>query len=56
MSSYFITFTYQFGRYRYKQLPYGETSIGEVFQWKIDKIFKDIPNVFSIADDILIAG
>ena len=24
-----------------------------MFQWKIDEIFKELPNVFSIADDIL---
>ena len=27
-----------------------------MFQRKIDEIFKDLPNVFGIADDILIAG
>ena len=27
-----------------------------MFQRKIDEIFKDMPNVFSIADDILVAG
>ena len=27
-----------------------------MFQRKIDKIFKDLPNVFSIADDILVVG
>ena len=27
-----------------------------MFQRKIDKIFKDMPNVFGIADDILVAG
>ena len=26
------------------------------FQRKIDKMFKELPNVFSIADDILVAG
>ena len=29
---------------------------GDMFQWKIDKIFKGLPNVFGIADDILIVG
>ena len=28
----------------------------DMFQWKINKIFKDLPNVFGIADDILIVG
>ena len=27
-----------------------------MFQWKIDKIFKDFPNIFGIADDILVVG
>ena len=27
-----------------------------MFQWKTDEIFKDLPNVFHIADDILIAA
>ena len=27
-----------------------------MFQWKIDEIFKDLPNVFGIADDILVVG
>ena len=27
-----------------------------MFQKKIDELFSDIPNVFGIADDILIAG
>ena len=27
-----------------------------MFQWKIDKIFKDMPNVFGITDDILVIG
>ena len=27
-----------------------------MFPWKIGKIFKDLPNVFGIAHDILIVG
>ena len=27
-----------------------------MFQRKIDKSFKDLPNVFGIADDILVVG
>ena len=51
-----MIFTYQFGRYRYKRLPFGAALAGDVFQRKIDKILKEIPNVFSIADDILVVG
>ena len=27
-----------------------------MFQWKIDEIFNDMPNVFGITDDILVTG
>ena len=27
-----------------------------MFQWKIDEIFNDMPNVFGIADNILVIG
>ena len=52
-SSYLTVFTCQFGRYRCKGLPVGAAPAGDMFQWNTDKIFKDLPNVFSIADDIL---
>ena len=53
---YFMMFACQFGWYRYKRLPFGAALAGDMFQRKIDEIFKDIPNVFGIADDILVAG
>ena len=28
----------------------------DMFQWKIDEIYKELPNVFCIADKIFIAG
>ena len=49
-------FTCQFGRYTYKWLPLGAAPAGDIFQRKIDEIFKDLPNVFSIADEILVVG
>ena len=55
-SSYLTTFTCQFGRYRYKRLPFGAAPTGYMFQHKSDKIFKDLSNVFGIADDILFVG
>ena len=55
-SSYLITFACQFGRYRYKRLPFAAVPVGDMFQRKIDEIFKDLPNVFGIADDILVVG
>ena len=55
-SSYLTMFACQFGRYRYKHLPFGAVPVGNMFQCKIDEIFNDIPNVFGIADDILVVG
>ena len=37
-SSYLMMFTCQFGRYRYKSLPFGAAPAGDMFQKKIDKI------------------
>ena len=48
--------TCQYGRYRYKWLPFGAALAGDIFQRTINGIFKDLPNVFGIADDILVAG
>ena len=53
-SSYLTTFTCQFCSYRYKRLPFGEAPTDNTFQWKIEEIFKNLPNVFGIADDILV--
>ena len=49
-------FACQFGRYRYKSLPFGASLAGDMFQIKCDKIFEELPNVFSIVDDILVGG
>ena len=54
--SYLMTFTCQFGRYRYKWLPFGAALAGDMFQSKIDEIFQELPNVFGIADDMLVLG
>ena len=55
-SSYLTTFACLFGRYRYKQLPFGAVLAGDMFQCKIDKIFNDMLIVFGIADDISVIG
>ena len=55
-SSYLTTFACPFGRYRYKCLPFGAVPLRNMFQHKIDKIFNDMPNIFGIADDILVIG
>ena len=52
-SSYLMMFTCQFGRYRYKRLLFGAALLGDMFQGKIDKILKELPNVFCTADEIL---
>ena len=55
-SSYLNTFTCQFSRYRYKRLPFAAVLTGDMVQRKIAEIFKNLPNVFAIADDILVVG
>ena len=55
-SSYLTAFEYQFGRYRYKQLLFGAVPVDDMFQYKIDEIFSDMPNVFGITDNILVIG
>ena len=54
--SYLTTFTCPFGRYQYKCLPFRAVPVGNMFQCKINEIFKDMPNTFGIADDILVIG
>ena len=44
---YLTTFVCQFGRYRYKQLPFRAAPAGDMFQCKVDKIFCHMPNVFA---------
>ena len=55
-SSYLTTFACQFGRYSYKHLLFGAVPVGDMSQHKMDKIFNDMPNMFGIADDILVVG
>ena len=53
-SLYLTTFACQFGWYN--QLPFRAVPLGDMFQCKIDKIFSAMPNIFGIADDILVVG
>ena len=39
-----------------QRLPFRVVPEGDMFQRKIDDIFKDLPNVFGTAEDILIVG
>ena len=54
--SYLTTFACLCGRYCYKCLPFGAALEGNMLQRKNNKIFNVIPNVFGIADDILVIG
>ena len=49
-----MKFACQYERYMYKKLPFGAVLTGDMFQRKIDEVFKDLPILFSIADDILV--
>ena len=53
---YLTTFACHFGMYTDKTLPFGAAPTHNMFQHKIDRIFKDLPNVFGIGDDILVVG
>ena len=55
-SSYLTTFICQFGGYRYKRLLLGAAPARDMFQRKVDEIFKDFPDALGITDDILVVG
>ena len=55
-SSLLCTFNTPFGRYRFKRLPFGIVVSQDIFQRKLDDIYKNIPNVTGIADDIIVFG
>ena len=55
-SSLMCTFNTPFGRYRFKRLPFGINVSQDIFQRKLDDIYKKIPNVTGIADDIIVFG
>ena len=38
------------------RLPLGAALAGDIFQRKMAEIFKELPNVFGMADDILVAS
>ena len=55
-SPYLTTLEYKLGSYRYTGLSFSMALACDMFQHKIDEILKKLPNVFGIADDILIVG
>ena len=50
------TFCIMYGRYCYLRVPMGASLSSDVYQFKIDEIFEDIPQCVSIADNIMIFG
>ena len=50
------TFVCHLDRYIYKMLQFIAAPAGDMFQIKIDEIFRKVPKAFSVADDILIVG
>ena len=55
-SSYLTTFNTQFGRYRYKVMPFGISSASEIWQRAMVDEFGHMEGVEIVADDILIWG
>ena len=45
-----------FGRYRWKRLPFGLKVSSKIFQRKLDEALEGLKGVFSVVDDIVIAG
>ena len=53
-ASLLMTFGTMYGRYCYLRIPMDASLSSDVYQFKIDKIFEDIPQCVGIADDIVI--
>ena len=55
-SSLLCTFNLPFGWYRFKRLPFGIVVSQDIFQRRLDDIYRNIPNVTGIADDSIVFG
>ena len=55
-SSYVCTFNTRWGKKRFTPMPFGISSASEVLQQRNDEKFGSIPNVFVIADNLIVAG
>ena len=55
-SSKLTTMITPFGRYRWARLPFGLKVSSEIFQRKLVETLSDLEGVFTIADDIIVAG
>ena len=55
-ASLLTTLGTMYGCYCYLRVPMGASLSSDVHQYKVDKIFEDIPQCVGIADDIVIFG
>ena len=55
-ASLLTTFGTMYGHYCYLRVPMGASLSSDVYQFKIDEIFEDIPQCVGTADDIVIFG
>ena len=55
-SSKLTTMITPFGRYQWKRLPFGLKVSSEIFQCNLDEALGGLEGVFSVVDDVVIAG
>ena len=55
-SSYLTTFNTPSRRYHFRRLPFGLISAQDEFQHKMDEVFKGLPGITPLVDDVLISG
>ena len=55
-SAKLCTFNTPYGRYMFKRLPFGLSSLQDIFQRVMTEMFEDIPGVEVIVDDLLVWG
>ena len=55
-ASLLTTFGTMYGCYCYLRVPMGASLSSDVYQFKVDEVFQDIPQCEGIADDIVIFG
>ena len=55
-TSLLTTFGTMYGHYSYLRMPMGASLSSDVYQFKINEIFEDIPQCVGISDDIVIFG
>ena len=55
-SSFLTTFNTPWGKYRWLRLPFGLKVAGDVFQERIDRVLRSVPNIIGVDDDILCHG